>query len=102
MKMKIWVLVAGVAAAGAFAAIASATVSFDPTCPYKPSNGTGACGFVGKGDVQRTLGYNNAQMQANAGKLSFTYSQPAAQSLSQGGTQAATQSGTQAGTQSAT
>ena len=29
-------------------------------------------GFVGKGDVQLALGLNNAQMQAQAGSLSFT------------------------------
>jgi hypothetical protein len=28
-------------------------------------------GFIGKGDVQKALGYNNAQMQANAEKLMF-------------------------------
>jgi hypothetical protein len=35
-----------------------------------PSNGTG---FVGKGDVQLAFGWNNAQLQKNAGGLSFTY-----------------------------
>jgi len=40
-----------------------ATVTFDST--------TGS-GFVGKGDVQLALGLNNAQMQAQAGSLSFT------------------------------
>ncbi|WP_051314969.1 hypothetical protein [Alteribacter aurantiacus] len=34
------------------------------------SNGQG---FVGKGDVQSVLGYNNAQLQQNAEKLKFTY-----------------------------
>jgi hypothetical protein len=30
-------------------------------------------GFVGKGDVQLALGYNNAQLQINAEKLGFRY-----------------------------
>lgn len=30
-------------------------------------------GFVGKGDVQTAFGWNNAQLQANAGALTFTY-----------------------------
>ncbi len=36
---------------------------------YDATTGTG---FVGKGDVQLALGYNNAQMQSNAGNLVFT------------------------------
>jgi hypothetical protein len=36
---------------------------------YDAATGTG---FVGKGDVQLALNYNNAQMQANAGLLTFT------------------------------
>ena len=47
---------------------AIATVTFDST------TGTG---FVGKGDVQLALGYNNKQMQDNAGGLKFTYSDSA-------------------------
>ena len=39
-----------------------ASVTFDPQ--------TGA-GFVGKGDVQTVLGWNNAQLQDNAGSLAF-------------------------------
>ena len=54
-------------------------------------------GFVGKGDVQTALGYNNSQMQANAGSLRFTTSQDATQTV----TQAVSQSATQVGTQSA-
>ena len=38
-----------------------------PRTPAPPSTPTGT-GFVGKGDVQTALGYNNAQMQANAAK----------------------------------
>jgi hypothetical protein len=86
----------------AAAQAAFASVTFDPTCPYTPSNGTGRCGFVGKGDVQSALGYNNAKMQQNAGNLVFTYAQPATQALSQNGSQAATQNGSQAGSQAAT
>jgi hypothetical protein len=42
---------------------AKATVSFNPTA------GTG---FVGKGDVQTALGWNNAQLQAQASSVQFT------------------------------
>jgi hypothetical protein len=80
---------------------ANAAVAFDPTCSLTPSNGTGKCGFVGKGDVQTVLGYNNAQMQSNASKLAFTYAQPASQALTQVLTQRGSQEGTQAGTQTA-
>ena len=90
-----WVLLVGVVAALTFAGVAAAAVTFDPSCPYTPSNATGQCGFAGKGDVQLALGYNNTQMQKNAGSLAFTYSQPASQALSQDGTQAGTQTGTQ-------
>jgi hypothetical protein len=44
------------------ASVAYAAVTFDPL--------TGM-GFVGKGDVQLALGYNNAQLQDNAGSLVF-------------------------------
>jgi hypothetical protein len=46
------------------AGTASATVTFDP------STGTG---FVGKGDVQLALGWNNPQLQANAAGVTFSY-----------------------------
>lgn len=42
---------------------AAATVSWD-------ARGTG---FVGKGDVQSAFGWNNAQFQANASGITFTY-----------------------------
>lgn len=44
---------------------AFAIVTFDPA--------TGA-GFVGKGDVQLAFGWNNQQLQTNAGGVSFSYS----------------------------
>ena len=69
---KSWVLVAGVVAAAAFASTAAAVVNFDPTCSFTPSNSTGACGFVGKGDVQTALGWNNYDVQNNS--IDFTYS----------------------------
>jgi hypothetical protein len=53
-----------VAVATSIATVAHAAVNFDST------TGTG---FVGKGDVQEALGFNNAQLQAQAGSLSFTY-----------------------------
>jgi hypothetical protein len=80
-------VIGAIAAPIAFASSASAAVAVD---------GAGH-GFVGKGDVQTALGYNNSQMLANAGKLNFTTSQDATQAV----TQALTQSGTQSGTQSA-
>lgn len=71
------------------AAPAMAAVTFDPA--------TGK-GFVGKGDVQLALGWNNSQLQQNAGSLLFTSTQPASQAW----TQEATQAGTQDAAQSAT
>ena len=44
------------------AGLAYAAVTFDPT--------TGQ-GFVGKGDVQYTFDWNNAQLQANADDVGF-------------------------------
>jgi hypothetical protein len=44
--------------------VAYAAVTFDPV------SGTG---FVGKGDVQSALGYNNAQLQEAAADLVFAY-----------------------------
>jgi hypothetical protein len=65
---------------------ANAAVTFDP------ATGTG---FVGKGDVQTALKYNNTQLQKNASSLLFTSQQAAEQAMSQDATQDATQSGTQ-------
>ncbi len=39
-------------------------------------------GFVGKGDVQTALGYNNKQLNDNAGSLIFTYSATTVQETS--------------------
>jgi hypothetical protein len=64
---------------------ANAAVTFDP------ATGTG---FVGKGDVQSALGYNNTQLQKNANSLVFTSQRPAEQALSQPASQAASESGT--------
>jgi hypothetical protein len=57
-------IVAALAALMLFAGTAAATVTFDP------NTGTG---FVGKGDVQNAFGWNNAQLQANAGGVTFSY-----------------------------
>lgn len=64
MKKIVSGLAAGVFAIGIFTSSAFAAVTYDPT---------GGTGFVGKGDVQLALGYNNAQMQAVAENLNFTY-----------------------------
>jgi hypothetical protein len=61
-------------------------------------------GFVGKGDVQTALGYNNSALQkaVDAKSLVFTAKQPTTQSLSQDATQSSSQVGTQTGVQSGT
>jgi hypothetical protein len=46
----------------AVAGMAYATISFD---------GVTGMGFVGKGDVQYTIGWNNPQLQANADNVQF-------------------------------
>lgn len=63
---KTCVLLVGIIAALAFAGVAAATVTFDP------SSGNG---FVGKGDVQTAFGWNNATAQAQANNVSFSMSQ---------------------------
>ncbi|WP_030274548.1 hypothetical protein [Streptomyces sp. NRRL B-24484] len=84
-----------VAALALGAAPASAAAGFDP------ATGTG---FIGKGDVQTALGFNNAALQkaVDAKSLSFTAKQPATQSLAQDVTQSASQTGTQSATQTGT
>lgn len=59
-------VVLGLAAAVSFtlAGMASAEVTINP--------GTGV-GFVGKGDVQLVCGWNNTQLQANAGQVKFKF-----------------------------
>jgi hypothetical protein len=64
MKKLLTGLAAGALALSVFSSSAFAAVTFDTE--------TGK-GFVGKGDVQTALGLNNAQMQAKAEGLVFTY-----------------------------
>lgn len=64
MKKILSGVAAGALALGIMASSVFAAVTFDS------SSGTG---FVGKGDVQTALGYNNAQMQKEANNLVFTY-----------------------------
>jgi opacity protein-like surface antigen len=59
---KALVVVVGAVAALVFAAVALATITF---------NAEDGTGFVGKGDVQYTFGWNNAQLQANAEHVEF-------------------------------
>lgn len=61
MRKSIFAAAFGLAA---ISTVAYAAVTFDS------ATGTG---FVGKGDVQLALGLNNAQLQAQAGSLQFTY-----------------------------
>ena len=56
-----------VIAAAAALAVSTAALA---TVTFNPSTGTG---FVGKGDVQLALGWNNAALQSNAGAVTFTY-----------------------------
>jgi hypothetical protein len=63
MKLEQCVVALG---AAAFTAAVLAAVTFDPA--------TGK-GFVGKGDVQLAFGWSNAQLQANAKNVAFTFSQ---------------------------
>jgi hypothetical protein len=55
------------AAAAAFAVVSTAAFA---TVTFDPATGTG---FVGKGDVQLALGWNNAQLQGNAKGATFSY-----------------------------
>jgi len=64
MKKLFSGLAAGALAMGIMASSAFAAVTFDP------ATGTG---FVGKGDVQTAMGWNNAELQKNAENLKFTY-----------------------------
>jgi hypothetical protein len=63
MIMKLRNLAFAVCAFAA-ASAAYATVTFD---------GATGTGFVGKGDVQLVLGWNNAALQQNASQLTFSY-----------------------------
>lgn len=56
--------------AGIASALVIATAAVSAEVIFDPQTGLG---FVGKGDVQLALGLNNAQMQAQAGSLTFTY-----------------------------
>ncbi|MFC4802370.1 hypothetical protein ACFPA1_23980 [Neobacillus sp. GCM10023253] len=64
MKRILSGVAAGALALGLMASSAFAAVTFDSSS---------GIGFVGKGDVQTALGYNNAQMQKEANNLVFTY-----------------------------
>lgn len=77
---------AGLAALALTIPAATAAVTVDS------ATGTG---FVGKGDVQSALGYNNAELQRNAGSLAFTLQLLAEQALSQSAGQSASESAAQ-------
>jgi hypothetical protein len=65
-------VVLGVVGMAAITGVAYALVTFDPTCQQTPSNSTGSCGFVGKGDVSVPFGWNDATLQVNASNVTFT------------------------------
>jgi len=76
MGLRIFAIAgAAILALSALPGTASATSWFDTRvpCQLTPSNTQGACGFAGKGDVQLAFSWNNAQVQANAGGITFTY-----------------------------
>ncbi|MGY4645795.1 hypothetical protein [Cellulomonas sp. URHB0016] len=77
--------------AGAGAAQASVTL-----------DAASGAGFVGKGDVQTALGWNNAVLQKNAESLTFTSRQAAAQSVTQGVSQTGQQLASQTVSQDVT
>ncbi len=64
IKALLTVVAIVVASVGLTAPFASASVVYNP--------GTGV-GFAGKGDVQSAFGWKNAQLQANASSITFTY-----------------------------
>jgi hypothetical protein len=67
MRVKAKKLYAAIALA--LAAMLVASTAAIAAVTYDPATG----GFAGKGDVQQALGLNNAQLQAQAGSLQFTY-----------------------------
>jgi hypothetical protein len=83
----------------AFAAVAFIASAGVANASVTVTDGTG---FVGKGDVQTLLGWNNQTLQKNAESLRFTTVQEASQALSQSVTQDATQAGTQSVSQDVT
>jgi hypothetical protein len=64
--MRFTLVLAGAALAGGalFATPAAATVKFDPATKT---------GFVGKLDVQRSFGWDDAALRARTGRITFTY-----------------------------
>ncbi|MBT2522080.1 hypothetical protein [Arthrobacter sp. ISL-28] len=58
------------AAATAFAATLALATPATAAVTFDPATGTG---FVGKGDVQTALVWNNQQLQKNASAISFSY-----------------------------
>jgi hypothetical protein len=83
----------------ALTGLVAASVAVIATVTFDPSTGTG---FVGKGDVQSAFGWNNAQLQAKAAGVTFTYSQTVDEQLTclDGNSQVshAEKSGTRSGT----
>jgi hypothetical protein len=92
-----------IAALAAITLAATAMMATTPAANAGVTIDADGKGFVGKGDVQTAMGWNNAALQkAVDGKiLTFTAQQSASQSLLQEVTQSGTQVGTQVGTQSA-
>ena len=83
--MRKIIMIAAGAMALAIPAAASASVTVNDA----------GVGFVGKGDVQSALGWNNGQVQnpANWNSLAFTYKQDVSQRATQNLTQSAKQAG---------
>lgn len=69
---KTWLKKTYLGRAGLLAILAAVLLVAPALAAVNFDSATGT-GFVGKGDVQIALGYNNAQMQAQANSLAFTY-----------------------------
>ena len=86
----------------AAAAIATTALVATSTAANAYTMTDSGVGFVGKGEVQTVMGWNNAALQTNAEKLTFTTRQAVEQSLTQALTQVGAQSGTQTVSQDVT
>jgi hypothetical protein len=94
----------GILTTAVTASVTAIALGTTPAFAAVTFNSTTGKGFVGKGDVQTALGYNNATLQkaVDSKSLVFTATQPTFQQLSQDATQAGSQAGSQAGTQEGT
>jgi hypothetical protein len=77
-------------------AVTAATLLLAPAASAAVNfNETTGTGFVGKGDVQVAFGWNNKQLQTNAGTVKFSFTQDATQAVTQAASQTASQTTSQ-------